>query len=68
MKHEFLLFRTAAVVALVMTGAWGSGCATSGSAAPRSQSPARPAALFYEDWYDPAAVVLPPPPERSEKR
>lgn len=68
MKHESLLFRTVALAALVMTGAWGAGCATSGSTTPRSQSPARPAALFYDDWYDPSAVVLPPPSVQAEKR
>lgn len=68
MKFEYLFFRGPAAAALVLIGAWGAGCATSEGAGRTQPSQARPAAALYDEWYDPAAVVLPPPPAQREKR
>lgn len=68
MKFEYLCFRGPAAAALVLIGVWGAGCATSEGAAWAQPTGARPAAALYDEWYDPAAVVLPPPPAQREKR
>lgn len=48
----------------------GVGCATGGGrgadgAASGSTTAGVGAGAFYADWYDPAAIVLPPPPAPS---
>lgn len=61
--------RMIAVLMLAALGLGATGCSTidGGGAPARAGTEAHKSALlgradFYADWYDPGAVVLPPPP------